>query len=221
MKKTLIVLSLLLACTGMRGQTLYTHLQHFTDACLQEEAAIRVENPDYNTQLEQLQATLKAFMKIPMRDGSRALHPSQSCSEASLDGHILFLPTYVAGYIENKIPDAFSTDVPYVDNETTRSRPGEVDSISIYYTNVVLCPNGTETFSYRVSAGEQQLIVLAEDDTPLAVSVSSEAGTNLASSTDAPQGVAKQVWRESAASRVTVRVSNPTDKHVSFVIAVH
>ena len=198
---------------------MYVYLQQFADACVLEKEAIRVENPDHNKQYKQLYDCLKAFNKIPMRDGSKILHPSNSCSGESTDGHMLFLPTFVKDYMTN-IPEANSKDIPYVDNDVRRDRPDEVDSISIFYANAILCPNGIESFTYRVSEGTQQIIVIAEDETILDVEITSKSGTSITTSTNS-QAIVQQIWDEPSPSTVCIKVKNPTDKHVTFVIAVH
>lgn len=219
MKKTLIILSMMLISTWMNAQTLYEPLQQFADVCFQEKKAIQIENPDYNQQYKQLYDCLKAFNCIPMRDGSKILHPSNTCVDELKEGHILFLPSFVAEYMVNKIPNPSTPSIPYVDNETRRSAAGEADTISIFYTNTMLCPNAIETFSYRVSAGEQQLIAIAEDDTPLVVEITSDKGTSV--SAGMKDGMVKLNWNEDNPSKILVKVNNPTNKYVSFVIAVH
>lgn len=221
MKKTFFLFTIVLTSTWLNAQILYAPLQQFADACIQEKNAIQVENPDYNQQYKQLFDCLKAFNKIPMKDGSKVLHPSNTCISEPLDGHILFIPSFVADYMANKIPNPYSPIPPYIDNETRRSRPGEADTISIYYTNVMLCPNAIETFNYRVSAGEQQLIVIAEDDTQLSIVITSETGTSISTSTNVQESIVKHIWNEESSTKIQVTIKNTTNKHISFVIAVH
>ena len=220
MKKTLILFSMMLIGTWMMAQTLYAPLQQFVDVCIQEKEALRVENPDYNKQYKQLFDCLVAFSTIPMRDGSKVLHPSNTCAGDSTTGHIIFSPSFVADYMDTKIPDPALHSIPYDGLREPQPVRGKTDSVSIYFTNVMLCPDAMETFQFRVSAGEQQLVIIAEDDTPLELEIVSEAGTSLLSSIQA-QGVAKQIWSENIPTRITINVKNPASKHVSFVIAVH
>lgn len=220
MKKTLVLLSLMLMSTWMMAQTLYAPLQQFIDVCNQEKEALRVENPDFNKQYRQLFECLVAYSTIPMRDGSRVLHPSNTCADEPTAGHIIFSPSFVADYMDTQIPDPALHSIPYDGLREPQPVRGDKDSISIYFANVMLCPDAMETFQFRVSAGEQQLVVIAEDDTPLELEIHSEAGTSLTGSTQT-QGVARHIWSENSPTRINISVKNPASKHVSFVIAVH
>lgn len=220
MRKTLIFLSLTLISKWMVAQTLYAPLEQFVEACLLEKEALRVENPDYSQQYKQLFDCLKSFSTIPMRDGSIALHPSNICAGDSTTGHIIFSPSFVADYMDNQIPDPDLPGIPYDGILDSRHVRGKTDSVSIFYTNTMLCPDAMETFQFRVSAGEQQFVIIAEDDTPLEIEINSEAGTSLKSTTQM-QGVAKHIWRENRPTKIYINVKNPASKHVSFVIAVH
>lgn len=225
--RTLLLLLILTGALTLHAQTLYAPLEQFAKACVAEKQALRVEQPDYDEQFEQLYVCLKTFTRLPLRDGQLLLHPSSACRDSLKSGHILFSPSYVTNYLNGKIPNPYSHSFPYVNNPMViRSSTGhvvlegEVDTVSVYYVNAVTCPDADAQFEYSVSAGCQQLILLSEDDTPLEVTVSSDAGTAVLR-TNEPRGYAQYLWTEQTSSTVRVHVKNPSDRPVSFVIAVH
>ena len=225
--KQIFVISILTLCAlSLHAQTLFEPLRQFAEACVMEKQALDVQNPDYNKQFDQLLTSMKLFAGVQIEDGSRVLHPSYVCQDANLDNHIIFAPTYIADYLNGKIPDPYAKMFPYVQDVPIRvispekTVRGEQDS-TVYAVNKVLCPNSYEAFSYRVSAGEQQLIVVAENDTPLKIEVVTSAGTTVIRP-DQQTGFAQHIWNETGNHRsIFVRILNPTDKQVSFVFAAH
>ena len=210
----------------VHARMLYAPLEQFAQACLTEKQLLSTEQPDQDLQFEQLYACVKSFTVLPLINGPAFLHPSRSCSAVARNEHITFSPFYLVEYMNGNIPNPYTHSFPYAVNEPVHistnyvAVDGEVDTVSIYYVNAILCPNGEERFEYDITAGEQQLVVIAEDDTPLEITVASEA-TQTVLRTDTPQGFAQYIWDEAQPAKAHVSVTNPSDRPVSFVIAVH
>ena len=227
MIKRLLLLTVLTATFSfVHARTLYAPLEQFAHACLTEKQLLSTEQPDADMQFEQLYACVKSFTALPLINGPAYLHPSRSCASVARTEHITFSPFYLVEYMNGNIPNPYTHSFPYAVNEPVHistnyvAVDGEVDTISIYYVNAILCPNGEETFEYAVTAGEQQLVVIAEDDTPLEIAIRSEAEKTVLR-TDTPQGFAHYIWDEAQAATAHISVINPSDKPISFVIAVH
>ena len=221
MKKTLILLSMMLMGMWTNAQTLYAPLQQFTDVCLQEKEAIRSESMKDNDRYEQLYTCMLTFTNLPLLTGEGILHPSNNPSLEQMAGHIVFSPSFINMYLQQHMTDTYPHVVPYVPGDTDRAGKSESDQEYVIYHNSLLAPNSNATFSYNALAGEQQLIVIAEDDTPLDIKITSDKGTSLHINTNAPKGVASQIWNEGESAKMHITVMNPTNKYVSFVIAVH
>lgn len=227
MKRIPLITVFLTTFVFAHAHTLYAPLEQFAGTCVLTKQAMMVQEPDYDQQFEQVYSYLKIFTGLPLVNGPGILHPSRSCTEEARSKHITFSPTYLVDYLNGNIPNPYTHSFPYAFNQPVRPadtgyivRDGEADTVSIYYVNSVLCPNGEEQFEYTVSAGEQQMVLIAEDDTPLEIEMSSEAGTAVLR-TDMPQGYAQRIWSEMEPNTVHVVVKNPSDLPVSFVIAVH
>lgn len=222
MKKTFILLSMMLIGTWMNAQSLYAPLQRFADACIQEKEAILSNSMDESDRFELLYTCLQTFVKLPLKTGDHVLNPSNNFPKEILSEHIVFSPAYIDGYLQKNMTDTYSHFIPYIPGDSERAgTPGYKKNEYVYYNNSLIVSNSNATFSYNISAGEQQLILIAEDDTPLEVEITSEAGTSILIDTNTPKGFASQIWHEENPSRIHITVRNPTDKHVSFVIAVY
>lgn len=208
------------------ARALYAPLEQFAHACLKEKQLLSTEQPDQDMQFEQLYACLKSFTVLPLINGPAFLHPSRSCTDVARNEHITFSPFYLVEYMNGNIPNPYTHSFPYAANEPVHistnyvAVDGETDTVSIYYVNAVLCPLGEERFEYNITAGEQQLVVIAEDDTALEVVIRTETDQTVLH-TDTPQGFAQRIWDEAQAATAHVSVKNPSDRPVSFVIAVH
>lgn len=221
MKKTLILLSMMLMGMWTNAQTLYAPLQQFADVCLQEKEAIRSESMKDNDRYEQLYTCMQAFADLPLTTGEKILNPSNNPSLEQMSGHIVFSLSFINMYLQQNMRDTYPHVFPYVPGASHREEKRERGQEYVIYHNSLLAPNSNATFSYNALAGEQQLIVIAEDDTPLDIKITSDKGTSLHVSTNAPKGVASQIWNEGEYAKMLITVTNPTNKYVSFVIAVH
>ena len=228
MKRQLgLLTAILVGIVFSHAQTMYAPLAQFADACVQMKQAIWVENPDYNKQFEQLDACLNVLVELPLVENSPLINASHSCGEQTFDGHLVFSPAYIADYLNRKIPDPRQISFPYLFNEPVSgeqknrdTKPTEVDMESIYYLNALVCPNSEETIRYRVTAGTQYMIVIAENDTPLDVIMTASNGDEIRDNT--ASGKAQLIWQTTdKLCYVTVKVVNTSDKHVSFVMAIY
>ena len=206
----------------MNAQTLYAPLQLFADVCIQEKEAIRSESINKNDRFELLYTCMQTFANLPLKTGGSVLHPSNNLSIEKMAGHIVFSPSFINMYLQQNMTDSYLDVVPYIPGESDRA--GQIDRAPneyIYYHNSLIEPNSEVTFYYNVSVGEQQVVIIAEDDTQLAIEITSEAGTSILLNTNAPQNVTSQIWNEENPSVVHIKVNNPTNKSVSFVLAAH
>jgi len=228
MKRKLGFLTTMLVTTWtINAQTMYAPLAQFADACVQMKQAIWVEKPDYEKQFEQLDSCLNVLVELPLVENSPLINASHSCGEQTFDGHLVFSPAYIADYLNGKIPDPRKISFPYLFNEPVsgvqkkrETKPTEVDMESIYYTNALVCPYSEETIRYKVTADTQYMVVVAENDTPLEVIMTASNGTEIRDNTS--NGKAQLIWQTTEKlCYITVNVVNPSNKHVSFVIAIY
>lgn len=218
MKRTILIPVLLTCAYALSAQNLSQHMQQFADLCLSQREAIRTPQPDYDRLFEQLYNCLKTYTTLPLEQGASILHPDHTFSHEELAGHILFAPDYLADYLTHNIPDPYTESVQYV---TVPEHKRATDEDKVIYHNSLLLPLSEVNFRYRVSQGEQQLFVLAEDDTQLDVTVTT--GTQETTVSTSPDNRPAQcIWMEDKPyAMVKVNVKNTSDKHVSFVIAVY
>ena len=210
-----LLMSILAPCTANAAPNA---LQQFADACVQQRSAIRSPQNDHDKQFELLYDCLKTFTTLPLDNGAKTLHPTHIYSDEELAGHIVFSPEYVVRFLTEEIPDPYTHSLQYV---TTPDSKRATDEDKVFYLNSLLSPDAEESFWYRVSQGEQQLIVIAEDNTPLDVSIET-GGATTTLSTASGNGLVQHIWQEEKPyAMVKVRVSNSSQQPVSFVLAVY
>ena len=211
------------------GQELIRPVQVFAEVCLQQKEAMLTPTPNYSRQYLQLFDCLKQYTTIPIQPGQALLHPTFVYSEEEMNKHLLFSPDYIGDYMLGKIPDPYTHSFPYnvaIDEsfrqveEQARAVTTETKDTMIYYCNTIAEAQIFNGFDYRVIPGAQQVVVIAEDDTPLEVQINSKAGEAVLF-TDPTSGIVQRVWNEDEQGIVSVKVLNHTDKDVAFVIAVY
>ena len=208
------------ACVA-QAQMLFAPLRSFAEVCVREKTTLRVADADQDEQFRQLYSCLEDFSNLPIQEDLFFLHASFLFSEKELEGHIVFSPDYVADYLTNRISDPRTKSVPYIRDAERRVDYQQGKNI-IVYGNCLAYPEADVTFAYHVDRGEQQLVVVAEDDTPLEIEIRSESGYTAVVRSDMPEGFAQHLWEEAQDyTSVHVSVRNPAQHAVSFVIAVH
>ena len=213
----------------MHAQQLIRPMRLFVDVCLRQKEAMLNPTPNYSKQYLQLFDCLKIYTDIPIQPGRNIMHPTMDYPEEELNKHLLFSPDYIGDYMLGKIPDPYTHSFPYnvsIDEsfrqveEQARAVTTETKDSTIYYCNTLAEAQIFNGFDYRIIPGEQQIVVIAEDDTPLEVQINSKMGEMILF-TDPHSGIVQHVWNADEQDIVSVKVINHTDKDVAFVIAVY
>ena len=229
MKKSLSLFAIaMLTLAPAQGQTLVPFLHKFADLCLEERRVIMTQKPDYNEQYSQLYDCLKGFAQLSLRESSDIFHPSMSFTDADFRGHLKFSPEYICDYMSGTIPDPYTRSFPF--DVSTVDAFRELDRVvraigaptdtTVYYTNAIAPTEIAIDFSYEVEAGEQQLLIITENNTPLEVVISSPSKYEILKTDES--GILKKVWNEQEDDAVVrLSVTQHSAKPVSFVLSVY
>lgn len=230
MKRLIPIATAVMIAVSADAQRLFGPLQEFAETCVNEKTAIRVERPDYDIQYIELYKCLKAWTTIPLKNAKNSFHPSVSYADSDFRGHIVFSAEYISDYMQGKIPDPYTRTFPNdvqidesfrkLDREVRSGMQPRTDS-TIYFVNSLVSAAVPVEFSFRISSGEQQIVVLSENETPLLVEVSSNSGTH-SLTVDGKTDFAKLIWQESTEyARLVIKVSTRAEQPTSFVLAFH